>query len=296
MGQPPVIIVGKGDADPGDQQGLVQNTELRPVVLHILQNGHLMGGNSVHIAAVQRGVLHAPVLQADDGPELRDIGDPVVEEQILRLSGGLHGDGLSGQIAHGVNIAARIHGDHLTADRVGPGPLVVMLPAAHGKAAPDAVDLAAVHQCFLLFPVDGGEHRLIPHPPEGLRSDLHIDAGGVAVIVQIDVGRVGIAADDDLGECGFRLLCAAAAEQPHGQQTGQKKCCDAFHVSRFPQFQSNSRSVSRRISVLMGLAIWPFIPTLKAFCRSSAKALAVMATMGIPAFSLSGRLRIASVA
>ena len=42
-----------------------------------------------------------------------------------------------------------------------------------------------------------------------------------------------------------------------------------------------SLSVSSSLLILMGLAIWPFIPTRRASCLSSSKALAVMARMGM---------------
>ena len=51
--QPAGVVLGKGDAQPGDQQRFLQNAEVYGIVLHILQDACLVGGDAVHIAAGQ---------------------------------------------------------------------------------------------------------------------------------------------------------------------------------------------------------------------------------------------------
>ena len=60
-------------------------------------------------------------------------------------------------------------------------------------------------------------------------------------------------------------------------------------------FSTSARTCSR-CGISSGFAIWPFIPAFSAFCRSSSKAFAVIAKMGMPAFAASGRARICRVA
>ena len=157
-----------------------------------------MGGNGIHIAAVQRRILYAPILQTDNVLKLGNIRLAALQKDLFRLTGRLNGNGLAVQVIHGVNIAFCIDGDDLPADHVGAGPLVILLTPIHGETAPNTVDLPIVHERPFLLPVDGCEHRLIAHPPERLNCDLHVDAGGVAVVVQIDKGRIGVAADGDV--------------------------------------------------------------------------------------------------
>ena len=186
-----------------------------------------MGGNGIHIAAVQRRILYAPIFQTDNILELRDIRLSAFQKDLLWLAGGLYGNGLAVQVAHGVNVACCIDGDDLPADHVGAGPLVILLTPVHGEAAPNAVDLPAIQQRPFLLPVDGRKHRLIAHPPESFGCDLHIDTGWIAVIVQIDEGRIGVAADGDLRQRRYiRLPCClrrAAAERSGHKQNGQNK-------------------------------------------------------------------------
>ena len=59
---------------------------------------------------------------------------------------------------------------------------------------------------------------------------------------------------------------------------------------------SASSSTCSRCRISSGFAIWPFMPARRAFCRSSSKALAVMAKMGTPALRGSDRARMRRVA
>lgn len=84
----------------------------------------------------------------------------------------------------------------------------------------------------------------------------------------------------------LEYFCAVAEEKSISAAARE------LHVAQPP--------ISRQIAQLEEeLGVQLFLrgsPAFSAFFRSSSKALAVMATMGIPAFSLSGRPRIASVA
>ena len=60
-----------------------------------------------------------------------------------------------------------------------------------------------------------------------------------------------------------------------------------------PRIESKT---TNNLSVLMGFAVWPFMPDFSAARRSSSKALAVMARIGMEASFRSGRARMARVA
>ena len=172
-----------------------------------------MGGNGVHIAAVQHGVLHAAVLGAQQFTKLRDAGVGAAEEDFLRLGGALHHHGLARKVGKRFNAAIGIDRHHLTADHIRPCPAVQLLPPIHGKAAPDAVDSTAFHKVCFLLPVNDFKPYRIPHAGKDLGGNVHINAGGRAVIVQVDKRRVVIAAHRKLGQ-RCRRLCFAASGQP----------------------------------------------------------------------------------
>ena len=184
--------------------------------------------------ALDKLVLGYDSAVAELGPDVpfacRNIVGGTGEEDLLRLGGGLDGNAPARKVAKGLNVAVLVDGHHLPADHIGSGPLVVILPAIHGKAAPDAVDVTLVHQFPFPLPVDGGEGYLIAHAAQRLPGNLNVQAGDVAVVVHVDIGRVGIAADDELGQRGVRfLLRRAAAKQSHDHQAGQHKSHAAFH-------------------------------------------------------------------
>ena len=222
--QPAAVIFGKGNAQPGDQQRLFEDAECRVVVFHVLQDGRLVGGDGVHIAAGQHGILHTAVFDAEHLDGLRDARVGAAEEDALWLGGALHHHGLPGKVAEGLDTAVSVHGHDLTAHHVRSGPPVERFAALHGKAAPDAVDGAAFHKGGLLFPVDDFKSCSVSHAAECLGGDLHIDPGRGAVIVQINIGRVGVASDEDLRQIAvLRVRSAAggqAAEGRRGRQQG----------------------------------------------------------------------------
>ena len=82
----------------------------------------------------------------------------------------------------------------------------------------------------------------------------------------------------------LRYHCAFPKEH-----TNVKRFCDIY-------FFSISASFQRSVWMSNGFAMCSFMPAARAFSRSSAKAFAVMATIGICAFSGSGSARIRRVA
>lgn len=82
----------------------------------------------------------------------------------------------------------------------------------------------------------------------------------------------------------LRYLCAFPKEH-----TNVKRFCDIH-------FFSISASFQRSVWMSNGFAMCSFMPAARAFSRSSAKALAVIATIGICAFAGSGSARIRRVA
>ena len=87
-----------------------------------------------------------------------------------------------------------------------------LLPPVHGKAAPDAVDGTAFHQIGFLLPVNDLDLHRIPHAGKGFGGNVHINAGGGAVIAQVDKRRVGIAAHRKFGQRCRRLRFAAGGQ------------------------------------------------------------------------------------
>ena len=181
-----------------------------------------MGGNGIGIALAEIGVQQLGVLQRENLARGRNAGVGVAEKQLLGLGGGLHSDALTRQVTEGINAAVLAHGDDLTAIHIGLGPEVLVLSAIDGKAAPDTVDGAALHQILLLLPVDGGELGPVTHAAEGLCGKVYINAGGMAAGVLIVKGGIVVAAHGDDGECirlgrvRARRGCTAA------EQTGQQ--------------------------------------------------------------------------
>ena len=171
-----------------------------------------MGGNSIHIAAVQHGVLYAAVLGAQQLTQLRDAGVGAGEENLFRLGGALHHHGLARKVGQRFNAAVGIDRHHLTADHIGAYPAVQLLPPVHGKAAPDAVDGTAFHQLGFLLPVNDLQPHRIPYAGKGLGGNVHINAGGGAVIVHVDKRRVVIAAHRELWQRCRRLHFAAGGQ------------------------------------------------------------------------------------
>ena len=198
---------------------------MRVEVLHILQDRRLVRRDRVHIATVERRILHAPVLDAQHIPERRHVRQLLPEQDLLRLSRRLHRDGLPCESREIRDPAVRVHRHHLAAHHIRPRPLIPRLASAHRVASPDAVDLARRQQRVLLLPVDRRKHGLVAHPPERLVRDLDVDAGRVPVFIHIHERRVGVASDGDLGQC-FGLRCRRSAltsrqhhaEQPQRQQ------------------------------------------------------------------------------
>ena len=176
----------------------------------------------IHIAAVQHGILHPAVSEADDISEGRDVFASAQKDR-LRLAGGLHRDSLSGEVAHLLDAALRADGDDLTAYQIRSRPLIVVLAAVHGKAVPDAVDFSVIDQLGFLFPVDRGEFRAVSHAAECLLRNIHVQTGNVAVIVHIDIRRIGVAADGDRRECAVGRRIRDAAGQQTCRQHGQKR-------------------------------------------------------------------------
>ena len=181
-----------------------------------------MPRDRVRIAAVEHGILHAAVRDADDVPEGRDVFAAAQEDR-LRLAGGLHRDGLSREVAQRLDAALRVDRHDLTARQIRPRPLIVVLAAVHGKAAPDAVDLSAVDQLGLFLPVDRGEFRAAAHAAERLLRDLDVQTGDVAVIVHVDIGRIGVAADGERRERAVGRRGRGAAGQQERRQRRKKR-------------------------------------------------------------------------
>ena len=75
--------------------------------------------------------------------------------------------------------------------------------------------------------------------------------------------------------------------------TGYIAVCGSFlYTATFCPHQRYFRRVGTRTLILIGFAIWSFIPASSATCLSSEKAFAVIATMGIFAFGGSSIRRI----
>ena len=68
-----------------------------------------MGSDGIHVAAGQHRILHAAVFDAEHIDRLRDARIRAAEEDLLRLAGALHGDGLSGKVAECPDAAVGIH-------------------------------------------------------------------------------------------------------------------------------------------------------------------------------------------
>ena len=207
-----------------NRQRLVQDAEIRAVVLHVLPDGLLVRRDRVHIAAVEHGILHAAVRETDDVPEGRDV-IAAAQEDRLRLAGRLHRDGLARELAHRLDAALRADRHDLTARQIRPRPLIVVLSSRHGKAAPDAVDLSAVDQLGLFLPVDRGEFRAVAHAAERLLRDLDVQTGDVAVIVHVDIGRIGVAADGERRERAVGRRGRGAAGQQERRERRKKRRC-----------------------------------------------------------------------
>ena len=82
--------------------------------------------------------------------------------------------------------------------------------------------------------------------------------------------------------------------RPHESKTGMIK--HSALIMPTTHFFSISASFQRSVWISNGFAMCSFMPAARAFSRSSAKALAVMATIGICAFAGSGSARIRRVA
>ena len=196
-----------------------------------------MVGGHLHLLVVgqqQRLVVKVGLVDVQQADDAVDGGADVVahagEEPAFGLVGllglGRHLPqlgvfGLQG--LKGVDVAVYIHRHHLVVAHIGPGPPVLVLPAVHGEAAPDAVDVPVVEQVLLFLPVDDGELRLIAHAGEGLAGQFDVDARQVAVYVHIAEGRIGVVAHGDGGPVLVRLgpgHHAPAAGQNARQQTG----------------------------------------------------------------------------
>ena len=92
------------------------------------------------------------------------------------------------------------------------------------------------------------------------------------------------------------ILVHAAEKFGDGDAVRYKLKKDVVESKSYTRLKADSESFSRITSVLIGFAIWPFIPALIAFSRSSSKAFAVIATIGIFAHFGSFNVRISLVA
>ena len=82
--------------------------------------------------------------------------------------------------------------------------------------------------------------------------------------------------------------------RPHESKTGMIK--HSALIMPTTHFFSISASFQRSVWISNGFAMCSFMPAARAFSRSSAKALAVIATIGICAFAGSGSARMRRVA
>ena len=155
----------------------------------------------------------------------------MLQKQLLRLGGALHGDALAVQVAKTVNVAGRLHYDHLTAVHIRPRPAVEILSAVHGEAAPEAVHVAALQKGVLILPVDFLEARRPAQSLAGGGGDLHVDTGELAVFVQIEVWLVVVAAHGQHRQ-GFavRVRHRLPAGAQHRAAQRQQRRCSAFCV------------------------------------------------------------------
>ena len=107
----------------GDQQRFFEDAELHGIVLHVLQDGRLMGSDGIHIAAGQHRILHAAssVLNTSTVCGMRG------SEPLRKISSGLPvlctAMVFPGKVAECPDAAVGIHRSHLTAHPVrGPRP------------------------------------------------------------------------------------------------------------------------------------------------------------------------------
>ena len=178
-----------------------------------------MSGAGVHVAFVQRGEHVHRVGEAVHAVHLLHAGHLMLQKQLLRLGGALHGDALAVQVAKTVNVAGRLHHDYLTAVHIRPCPAVAVLSAVHGEAAPQAVHLSVRKQPVLLLPGYLPEVRRPPQALTGRLGDLHVDTRIGAIFIQIEIWLIVVAANDQHRQFfRFRLPLSAAAQQRAAQR------------------------------------------------------------------------------
>ena len=167
----------------------------------------------------------------------------MLQKQLLRLGGALHGDALAVQVAKTVNVAGRLHHDHLTAVHIRPCPAVAVLSAVHGEAAPEAVHVAALQKGVLLLPVDFLEARRPAQSLAGGGGDLHVDTRIGAILIQIEIRLIVVAANDQHRQFfRFCLLLSAAAQHraAQRQQHRQQSFCPAHSLPLMPYTSRHS--------------------------------------------------------
>ena len=156
--------------------------------------------------------------------EVAKLGNPLVsalQKDGLRLRCGLNSKVFAGEILQGIDIAALVHGNDLTACYIRAGPLVIIQPSLHRKAAHDAVDSAALNEFLLFLPVDLYDLDPVAHSCEGLGGQLNINAGWVAVLIEIVVRRVAVTAQ--LYDRQVRRSAGAACRAAAGKERGCHK-------------------------------------------------------------------------
>lgn len=167
----------------------------------------------------------------------------MLQKQLLRLSGYLHGNTLIIQVGQCTDIAVSLHDDHLTAVHIRPCPAVAVLSAVHGEAAPEAVHVAALQKGVLLLPEDLPEIRRPPQALAGRPGDLHVDTRIGAILIQIEIRLIVVAANDQHRQF-FRFCLPLSAAAQHRaaqrQQHRQQSFCPAHSLPLRPYTSRHS--------------------------------------------------------
>ena len=161
-----------------------------------------MCGSCIYISFSKKGINQLPVSQADQIAQLWNPLIRPVQKDVFRFGCGLDSQVFSLQVTQFIDLTVLIYSDHLTACYVRPCPALIIRTPFHRKAAHDTVNLSALHQFFLLLPVDLDNFHLIAHSFESFRSQLYIYTCRYTILIQIILWWIVVAAEGN-----HRLFC-----------------------------------------------------------------------------------------